>query len=117
VLPWGVGRIDAEWAWNSSRGSEIKVAVVDTGIDADHPDLVANLEGGVNFVSKPWWKPADPNRWDDDNGHGTHVAGIIAAADNKIGVIGVAPEASLYAVKVLDQSGSGYVSSIIAGID
>ncbi len=116
VLPWGVDRIDAEWAWGASTGAGVSVAVVDTGIDGDHPDLAANIVEGVNFVSKPAWKPANPGKWDDDNGHGTHVAGIIAAANNDIGVVGVAPEASLYAVKVLDRSGSGYISTVIAGI-
>lgn len=116
-LEWGVDRIDADLAWIVSRGSGVKVAVLDTGIDKDHPDLVNNLKGGVNFVSKSPVKPADPNKWDDDNGHGTHVAGIIAAVDNDIGVIGVAPEAHLYAVKVLDRTGSGYVSDVIDGIN
>ena len=117
VLPWGVDRIDAEYAWAISGGAGVAVAVLDTGIDRDHPDLAANIAGGVNFVSKPPWKPVDPSKWDDDNGHGTHVAGIIAALDNDIGVIGVAPEADLYALKVLDKTGSGYISQIIAGLE
>lgn len=116
TLEWGIDRIDAELAWSTSQGTGVKVAVIDTGIDQDHPDLINNLVGGVNFVSKPWWKPADPNNWDDDNGHGSHVAGIIAAVDNTIGVVGVAPQAKLYAVKVLDRNGSGYVSDVIDGI-
>lgn len=116
TVEWGVDRIDAELAWASSKGAAVKVAVIDTGIDADHPDLAANLRGGANFVSKSPVKPADISKWDDDNGHGTHVAGIIAAADNGQGVVGVAPEAQLYAVKVLDRSGSGYVSAIIQGL-
>ena len=116
-MPWGVDRIDAEWAWPESRGAGVMVAVIDTGIDADHPDLADNIAGGVNFVSKNWRKPANPSNWDDDEGHGTHVAGIIAALDNTIGVVGVAPEASLYAVKVLDRTGSGYVSDIVAALE
>jgi len=116
ALPWGVDRIDAEWAWGVSRGAGVSVAVIDSGIDKNHPDLTANLAGGINFVSKNWRKPADPNDWDDAYGHGTHVAGIIAAADNEIGVVGVAPEAALYAVRVLNKTGSGYVSDVIAGI-
>ncbi len=115
-LAWGVDRIDAEWAWATARGAGVRVAVIDTGIDKDHPDLAANVAGGVNFVRKGR-KPANSSAWDDDNGHGTHVAGIIAAADNDIGVLGAAPEASLYAVKVLDKRGSGYVSDVIAGIE
>jgi len=116
ALPWGVDRIDAEWAWGTSRGAGVAVAVIDSGIDKDHPDLAANLAGGINFVSKNWRKPADPTDWDDAYGHGTHVAGIIAAADNEIGVVGVAPEAAIYAVRVLGKTGSGYVSDVIAGI-
>lgn len=115
TLEWGVNRIDADLAWATSKGTGVKVAIIDTGIDKDHPDLVANLKGGTNFVA-PGLKAADPNKWNDDNGHGTHVAGIVAAVDNSIGVIGVAPEASLYAVKVLDKNGSGYVSDVIDGI-
>ena len=126
-LPWGVDRIDADKVWGSdgvpqtdtgaNTGAGVNIAVLDTGIDADHPDLYANVKGGINFVSIPAWKRANPTKWDDDNGHGTHVAGTIAAMDNDIGVIGVAPDASLYGVKVLDRSGSGYLSDIIAGID
>jgi len=114
-LSWGVDRIDAEWAWATSRGAGVRVAVIDTGIDKDHPDLIANLAGGTNFVRKG--RSVDSNAWDDDNGHGTHVAGIIAAADNTIGVVGVAPQASLYGVKVLNKAGSGYISDIIAAIE
>lgn len=117
VLPWGVDRIDAEYAWAISGGAGVAVAVLDTGIDRDHPDLAANIAGGTNFVSKPPWKPVDPTKWDDDNGHGTHVAGIIAAVNNDVGVVGVAPEADLYALKVLDKTGSGYISQIIAGLE
>jgi len=127
VLEWNVDRIDAELVWDrdgdlaidegANAGSGIKVAILDTGIDKDHPDLQENIKGGVNFVSKPWWKPANPDKWDDDNGHGTYVAGIVAAVDNEIGVLGVAPKVWLYAVKVLDRTGRGYVSDVIAGID
>ncbi|MEA3272526.1 MAG: S8 family peptidase [Patescibacteria group bacterium] len=116
-LPWGVDRVDADLTWSASRGFGVNVAVIDTGIDNNHPDLVGNLQGGVNFVSKNPRKPADSNKWDDDNGHGTHVAGIIAAVDNSEGVVGVAPEANLWAVKVLDRNGSGYISDVIAGIN
>jgi len=115
-IEWGVDRIDADLAWETSRGLGVKVAIIDTGIDKDHADLIDNLRGGVNFVSKSPAKPADPNKWDDDNGHGTHVAGIVAAADNEIGVIGTAPEAYLWAVKVLNRNGSGYTSDVIDGI-
>ncbi|HEX4897198.1 MAG TPA: S8 family serine peptidase [Candidatus Limnocylindrales bacterium] len=78
------------------------VAVVDTGIDAAHPDL--NVAGGMNCTS------ADPSGWGDENGHGTHVAGTIAALDNDIGVVGMAPGARLWAVRILDADGSGLLS-------
>ena len=125
-LPWGVDQIDAELAWATSTGASISVAIIDTGIDKDHPDLVVNIKGGVNFVAKG--RTVDPNKWDDDNGHGTHCAGIVAAVDQnppgvddvvdegEIGVIGAAPDAHLYGVKVLDRRGSGYVSDVILGI-
>lgn len=117
TLPWGVDRIDAEAAHAAGyTGSGTNVAVIDTGIDQDHPDLAGNIAGGVNFVSNPPWRPAKADKWDDDNGHGTHVAGIIAALDNEIGVVGVAPQASLWAVKVLDNTGAGYVSDVIEGL-
>lgn len=107
-LPTGIDRIDAET--NDNTGYGVKVVVIDTGIDYTHPDLDANYKGGYDFVNND----TDPM---DDNGHGTHVAGIIAAEDNEIGVVGVAPEAWLYAVKVLDRRGSGWLSNIIAGIN
>lgn len=113
TLPWGVDKIDAELA--TGKGAGVTVCVVDTGIDQDHPDLQANLVGGKNFVAKGL--VVDPTKWDDDNGHGTHVAGTVAALDNTIGVVGVAPQASLLAAKVLNRQGSGYLSDVIAGID
>jgi len=113
TLPWGVNKIDAELS--NQTGAGVKVCVVDTGIDKDHPDLQANIVGGRNFVAKGL--TVDPTKWDDDNGHGTHVAGTIAAVNNNIGVVGVAPQASLLAAKVLNRQGSGYFSDIMAGID
>jgi subtilisin len=114
---WGVKRIGAGIVHDSGNNGEgIKIAIIDTGIDEDHPDLDDNIMGGVNFVSKPSWRTPDPNKWDDDNGHGTHVAGIIAAEDNNTGVVGVAPGADLYALKALDRTGSGYVSDVLAAI-
>lgn len=109
-LPPGVDRIDADLAWAAETGAAVKVGVIDTGIQLDHPDLVANIKGGYNAINSR--KSAK-----DDNGHGTHVAGTIAASDNEIGVIGVAPEVDLYAIKVLDRSGSGWVSDIILGLE
>jgi len=112
-LPWGVDRIDADLATN--KGAGVTVCIVDTGIDRSHPDLQANIAGGKNFVAKGTL--VDSSKWSDDNGHGTHVAGTIAAIDNTIGVVGVAPQASLLVAKVLNRQGSGYLSDVIAGID
>jgi subtilisin family serine protease len=108
ALPWGVDRIDAEAVHHSTKGEGVKVAVVDSGIDLEHPDLA--VSGDVTFV-------LGTLNGDDDYGHGTHVAGIIAALDNDIGVIGVAPEADIYAVKVLDRTGSGYWSDVAKAIE
>jgi subtilisin family serine protease len=107
---WGIIRIYAELAWEKTTGSTIRVAILDTGIDLDHPDLQDNIKGNVNLIK--------PNKsGDDDKGHGTHVAGIVAALDNDIGVIGVGPDISLYAVKVLDKKGQGWLSDLIDGLN
>lgn len=97
------------------------VAILDTGIDVDHPDL--NVVGGANCLQSrrrrgrtTYYCDANVSA-DDDQYHGTHVAGTVAALDNGVGVVGVAPGARLWAVKVLDSGGSGYTSGIIAGID
>jgi subtilisin len=107
---WGVKRIGAAVAHAGGlRGAGVKVAIIDSGIDYTHPDLVSNYAGGYDFVNND----ADPS---DDNKHGTHVAGIIAGLDNDLGVIGVAPEAAIYALKVLGADGSGSFSNMIAAL-
>ncbi len=115
TLPWGITQINADDAWSTTTGSSIKVAVIDTGIQPDHPDLQDNIKGGVRFYTRGFTLYQD-SKWADDNGHGTHVAGTIAGIDNTIGVVGVAPNVELYAVKVLDKSGSGSWASVAAGI-
>ncbi|VVB56118.1 Tk-subtilisin [uncultured archaeon] len=109
-ITWGIARVKAPETWNNTTGSNVKIAVLDTGISSTHPDLT--VSGGINLAGK-----SKNNKWNDDNGHGTHVAGIIAARNNSIGVVGVAPDAELYAVKVLDAYGNGYISDVIEGID
>ena len=109
-IPWGVKRVNAAAAWDYSAGQGVKVAVIDTGVDFTHPDLAANYVGGYNAIVST----ASPM---DDQGHGTHVAGTIGAVQDLKGVVGVAPKASLYAVKVLDKNGSGQYSWIVAGIE
>jgi len=110
TTPWGITRIGAPSAWPTTKGLAIKVAILDTGIDLDHPDLAANIKGNVNCIN-----PAKSG--DDDNGHGTAVAGVVAAINNSIGVVGVGPEIYLYAVKVLGRTGGGNLSDIIDGLE
>jgi len=110
VLPWGISRIDAELVWPLGNTADlINVAIIDTGISIQHPDVASNIKGGISTV-------AYTTSYNDDNGHGTHVAGIVAAIDNTIGVVGAAPVADIYAIKVLDSKGSGWLSDIIEGI-
>ncbi|MGH3665916.1 MAG: S8 family peptidase [Egibacteraceae bacterium] len=110
-VPTGIRRIDADLSSTRSgdgTGSvDVDVAIIDTGIDVDHPDL--KVVGGVNCSTG--------RSFDDGNGHGTHVAGTAAAKDDSQGVVGVSPGARLYAVRVLNNRGSGSFSSIICGVD
>ncbi|OGS07041.1 MAG: hypothetical protein A2270_06355 [Elusimicrobia bacterium RIFOXYA12_FULL_51_18] len=108
-IPWGVKRVNAAGAWNSTMGKGVKVAIIDTGMDYNHPDLSEHYAGGYNAVDTG----ALPM---DDHGHGTHVSGTIGAIRDAKGVAGIAPNAKLYAVKVLDAEGSGSYSGIIDGI-
>ena len=110
TIPAGVMQVKAPDAWPSSQGEGIKVFICDTGIDSDHPDLVANLKTGKSFVT-------NESSTEDFNGHGTHCAGTVAAAFNNQGVVGVAPYAYLYPVKVLSSTGSGQWSWLIAALD
>ncbi len=116
-VPTGVNRIDAEGV--SAAGvncSGVGIAIIDTGIDLDHPDLNVDPVNGIHYYTQGFRLRSD-NTFDDDNGHGTHCAGIAAAKNNDEGVVGVAPGARLYAVKVLNSQGSGSLSAIAAGID
>lgn len=111
-MPTGIDRIETEKsvtaALNNQDGTlNVDVAIIDTGIDSSHPDL--NVFKSVNMING--------GTGNDDNGHGTHVAGTVAAKDNGTGVVGVAPGARLWAVKVLGADGSGLMSNIIAGVD
>ena len=110
TVPFGIDMVRAREVWPVTRGQGINVVIADTGIDFNHPDLAAAYAGGLNTYNE-----ADPPM--DDNDHGTHVAGTIAAADNNLGVVGVAPGVKLWAVKVLDSSGSGSSDRIIRSID
>ncbi|HUO83797.1 MAG TPA: S8 family serine peptidase [Thermoanaerobaculia bacterium] len=100
TTPWGISKVRAPEVWSVTRGATVRVAVIDSGIDRLHPELQAQYRGGYDFINND----GDPH---DDNGHGTHVAGTIAALDNLSGVVGVAPNVELYALKVLDSAGNG----------
>jgi len=106
VVPAGVKRIGADQVWTDTTGSAIGVAVIDTGVDFNHSDLSVAPDCFTAYAS-----------CQDDNGHGTHTAGTIAALNNSQDVVGVAPGVTLYSVKVLDTSGSGTWSAVIAGVD
>lgn len=108
---WGVTNTGAKTVYTAGvTGNGVKVAVLDTGIDYNHTDLNANYAGGYNFIT-------GTTNTLDDNGHGTHVAGIISALNNGAGVVGMAPEAKIYALKILDASGNGYSSNVISALD
>lgn len=109
--PWGVQRVKAALVWPRAQGRGVKVAVIDTGIDPAHPDLRGAVAGGFNAVDV-----SKPGEWSDKEGHGTHVAGTIGARRDGDGVVGVAPQASLYSVRVLDENGNGTYDDVIAGI-
>lgn len=102
--------IHAPQAWSKSTGVHVKIGVIDTGADYRHPDLKHSLAAGVNLLHRGMLPL-------DDNGHGTHIAGTLAAAGGTRGMMGVAPRALLYPVKAFDHSGSAYVSDIVLGID
>jgi subtilisin len=121
TLPTGIQRIFADTNTNIKIDGvddyrvDVDVAVIDTGVDFQHPDL--NVVGGVNCSGGSPLRSSCQSGGDDDHYHGTHVAGTIAAIDNGAGVVGVAPGARIWAVKVLNSQGSGYTSWIVAGID
>jgi serine protease len=108
TIPYGVTMVNAPAVWSQTKGAGVRVAVMDTGISMYHPDR-GNVVGSVSFV---------PNEAVEDfEGHGTHTSGTIAAADNNIGVVGVAPQADLLIAKVMDNTGSGQESWLISGIE
>ncbi|NJJ42381.1 S8 family peptidase [Paenibacillus apii] len=109
-LPWGVRAIHAPQAWSRSTGVHIKIGVIDTGADFLHPDLKSSLAAGVNLLHRGMLPI-------DDNGHGTHIAGTLAASGGTRGMMGVAPRALIYPVKAFDHTGSAFVSDIVLAID
>lgn len=117
TIPWGIERVKAPSVWSTTDGSVgvIQVAVLDTGVDYDHPDLANNIAWCVSTLrGRVSTKLRDCQ---DQNGHGTHVIGTIAALNNDIGVVGVAPGVKIYSIRVLDASGRGSYSDIAIGIE
>lgn len=109
-IEWGNIKTRVEEAKKEGfTGKGVKIAILDTGVDRTHPDL--KIAGGACFLTYC------PNSFQDDNGHGTHVAGIIGAQNNSIGIVGVVPDAEIYALKVLDYDGIGLTSKVIEGIE
>ncbi len=108
-IHWNIRRLKAPQAWAKTQGSGVLVAIIDTGVDCAHPDLKCNLTDGANMTNS-----ATPPM--DDNGHGTHVAGIIAGQGKDGGVFGVAPQVTIIPVKVLNADGSGNLSDVVSGI-
>ncbi|OEF98205.1 S8 family peptidase [Desulfuribacillus alkaliarsenatis] len=105
IIPWGVDRIRAPEVWQRNTGAGVRVAVIDTGVDLSHPMLKPNLRQGINIL--------DPDKAPkDDNGHGTHVAGTIAAIGGAGNLIGVAPRAKIYPVKAFDGNGKALLSDL-----
>jgi subtilisin family serine protease len=110
-LQWDLDRLRTDEAWRRSTGAGITVAVVDSGVDAAHPDLAGQILPGADFITGQEGVAIDPH------GHGTHVAGTIAAlAGNGAGIAGLAPNARILPVRVLGDNGSGYMSDVADGI-
>ena len=107
--PWGIDDLKLDIIWKITQGEDVKVAVIDTGINYNHPDLKDNYAGGYNAL-----KPGTSAK--DDHGHGTHVAGIIAAIKDGKGVVGVAPKAKLYGIKAMRKDGTGEMSAMVRAV-
>jgi major intracellular serine protease len=110
TIDWGLAAYRVPDHWKSTRGLGVRVAVLDTGIDANHPDLATAVETARDFTRSP-------RGFVDSQGHGTHVAGTIAARQNDVGVVGVAPQCRLLVAKVLGDDGSGTSHQVAAGVD
>lgn len=108
-IGWSISAFNLPNAWKHAQGEGVKIAVLDSGCDLNHPDLKHNLLPGKNFVN-----PRRPPQ--DDNQHGTHVTGIICAENNNLGMVGVAPKAKVIPVKVLDRNGNGSLLNVANGI-
>ncbi len=129
-IPWGITRINADQAQTQVDESGVIVAIIDTGMDLDHEDLQGKFLWGYSYYAQGasgfffWPAPiteaectiSNPDPCNDDQGHGTHVAGTIAAQDNDVGVLGVAPDVGFYIFKALASDGSGSYEAIAGAI-
>lgn len=106
---WEITKFNIEKLWKSTTGEGVRVGVIDTGCDINHKDLKNNLSQGINLIDKN----KDPI---DGNGHGTHVSGTIAAENNNLGMVGIAPKCKIVPIKALSDNGSGLNSNISYGI-
>ena len=110
-MDYGVQMSGANLEWHESMGEGIKIGVIDSGIDLHHPDLVGRIKKYANFSS------SDRNNVTDENGHGTHVAGIMTANKNGFGIVGVAPMASLYVAKAFGKNGTADDRAVAESLD
>lgn len=109
-VPWGVKKINAASLWNSRGKHKVKVAILDSGIDKEHKDLKGKIKGEFNPIDMTLTS-------DDEVGHGTAIAGIIAAEDNSFGLVGIAPDTEIYSVKVLNSKGKGSLDNLVKAIE
>lgn len=109
-VPWGVKKINAASIWTSREKQKVKVAILDSGIDKEHKDLKGKIKGEFNPINMTLTS-------DDDVGHGTAIAGIIAAKDNSFGLVGIAPDTEIYSVKVLNSKGKGSLDNLVKAIE
>ncbi|ADQ40525.1 peptidase S8 and S53 subtilisin kexin sedolisin [Caldicellulosiruptor acetigenus I77R1B] len=111
IVPWSYKKLGITKTWKFTKGKHVKIAILDSGIDLNHPDLKhANIIKTINFIEPN--KPAL-----DETGHGTFITGIIAAQNNNFGIVGIAPEAEIYILKILNKKLEGKVDSVICALD
>jgi subtilisin family serine protease len=114
---WGLAQVGAPQAWARTTGAGIRIGIVDTGVDAGHEDLTGKVVASTNCIGAAGTPARCSGSGQDDNGHGTHVAGIAAAVrGNRVGIAGMAPDADLVVAKVVSASGAGTVADVVAGI-
>ena len=115
MTPWGVSSVNAPSVWFLTRGEGVRVGIIDTGIDLRHPDLQAAYRGGYDFVHND--SVPEEEAEGDGFGHGTRMAGIIAASDNGFGVVGAAPGVSLHVLKIFPRKGGALTSNVIRAVE